>query len=101
MTDTRIEGGLQRECDCTPQIERCVHFSERRLVLADSSRGLCPLHSGIEVAVLSNVKHVAFDCGCPTMTGDVEKHGYYWGYDREQSLAAFHEAEQALLRGEA
>lgn len=88
-----------RECDCSPQVERCVHFAGKRLVLRYYEH---PRHYLTGVGLFQDgLSGDSCPCGCglsdwPWLPGNPQ---FYVGNDYAAALAAFREAEARLIAG--
>lgn len=83
---------ILRECDCPPWVERCAHIDGHWLTLhrdntAEELWSVCG-DSGPQVLSQSGNIH------------EWPRETWRIGLSLEAALAAFHEAEEALLRGE-
>lgn len=74
-----------RECDHSTPVERCAHFGDDSIYLDDWS---------YEEAEIGRLVACRYDVWT-TFQGPA----FYSGNDYDAALAAFHEAEEALLRG--
>ena len=101
-----------RECDCPPQVTRCVHFGDKILAftspeervhvagLAEHQKRCNPVpYFKFNVGTTSRYAPCPGGCGAIFATRPGVSH--YEGDDEADALAAFYRAEEELLRGAA
>jgi hypothetical protein len=99
---------IHRECDCPPWVLKCVHWEGRRVLLGDIEL-TCISHqirASARYAVDAHEQRRWFHASCGCMTAETPIGLDSWHPtsittdDLDAALAAFHEAEEALLRGD-
>ncbi len=89
-----------RECGvCSPSIQRCAHFGDISIHLADVRR-TTPKGWAIKIPEHFLVSRVTSPADHAPSGGPYIDRCFYKGDDYAEALAAFHEAEERLLRGE-
>lgn len=94
-----------RECDCPPWVIRCAHLPSGELLILAAPSGPCksslraplPVNGKFSVATID--PYEGCDDGCGLLLAYPE-YVYVRGVSLDAALAAFYEAEEALLRGE-
>jgi len=87
-------------CGCPEWVERCIHFDDKVLrLLADpqAARCGCAIATCRYVVCTGNFRPCHVD---GSLTHVLAFERLYLGDDYDEALAAFHEAEERLLRGE-
>lgn len=88
---------IHRECDCPEWVERCAHFMDQYLIIHPGTNGYFAVCGGDVVSFREKRTRPGVQIGAHT--DDFIR--FYGGYNHDAALAAFHDAEQSLLRGDA
>lgn len=103
MSDVDSPEPRVSECTiCPPQVMRCVHFGDVSIVMASYQQmGACARHVGFDVGRLDGpMTFGTWDCcGAPCIRGN-NATMLAWTPKIDDAVAAFNEAEEALLRGD-